>query len=124
MKKVLLILSYTIYIFIIIGLYLHTSSHPQIFHKYTFSYLLLLFCLTAGFPFFIFLIIYISNNSNVILKNKKLILRPFHKILLLFVIICLVIILPNELLLREKYKYFESNSYQYTLEDFHPFLQA
>ena len=123
MKKRLFILLYSIYLFFLLGLLLHTSSHPQVFNKYTIKYAIMLVILLIGsFPFL--WLVYFTFQTNIVrIKRKKIILKPWCKILIYFLFLT-IIITPVELALRNKYKNYESENYLYTIDNFDPFLQS
>ncbi len=123
MKKLLYIFSYTLYIFFVLGLVFHTSAHPQIFNRYTFNYLIVLVSLILFFPVFLFLLYFIGKQSSFKIKKRKFIVGSIKKMTIFIVLFCLIIVLPTELFLRYKYRNYESNTYEYTIDNFHPFLQ-
>lgn len=123
MKKIIIISLYSIYIFIVLGFVFHTSSHPLIFEKYTQKYFLVLTLLVFGFIPSLWFINFLFKTTKLKYKKKKIILKPWHKVLIT-VVLFIVLISAGEIFLRNKYKNFESNSYRYTVENFHPFLQT
>ncbi len=123
MKKSLIIFSYSVYLFFLLGLLFHTSSHPQIFTKYTIKYVLFLLLLLCFFPLFLKLVFFISKSSQIKIKKRKYIFSPVHKLLACFLIVVLVVVLPLEVFLRQKYAHVESDTYQYSIKSFDPFLQ-
>ncbi len=114
---------FNIWLFFLLGLIFHTSRNPQILTKYSIKYFFALLI----FAFLLFpllkVISYIFSESTFRYKKKKFLLSPNRKIILITLIIT-EIFLPIEFFLRYKYRNFESNSYQYTIEYFHPYLQA
>jgi lysophospholipase L1-like esterase len=73
-------------------------------------------------PIGIFLNNYLYITSILTFKKTKINFHPRLKIILLASFIIFLFLL-TELFFRNKYKNFESNSYQYTIENFDPFLQ-
>lgn len=124
MKKLLFILSYSLYFFFVFGLIFHTSSTPEILGKYTVKYAVLLLFLILFFPVFLFLLYFLQKKTIITLKKKKYSIRYFQKTLIILIFLFIFILLPFEVIFREKYKNFESNIYRYTIYNFHPFLQA
>ncbi len=122
-KKFLAIFSYYVYIFLLIGLVFHTSSHPTIFGKYTTGYTLLLIFLVFLFVPFILLVKFTLRTTNISIKNKEIKLQPYKKIILYAVIVTILIIIPTETILRIKKIHFTKVKGTYTIENFHPFLQ-
>ncbi len=108
MRKFIIIIGITFYLFVLLGLIFHSSAHPQLFSKYTIKYFIMLIGLIFFLPVLLWLLLHMS----------------WKKMLILFIAICLLIVLPAELFLRHKYHNFESNTYRYTIDSFHPFLQA
>lgn len=122
MKKIFIVFIYSLYLFFILGFFFHTSSHPQLFGKYTYKYALILVLLVIAIVPLIYSLLYLSRPTTFKFKKRKIKLTPSRKIVVLFAIIIFVI-LPIELYLRGRYKTFETNDYNYTLNNFHPFLQ-
>lgn len=122
-QKAVIVVVY-IWLFFFLGLVLHTSSHPQIFRKYTIKYFLALLLLVVLFPLIIKLTNYIFKTSVYKFKKKKYEFDWIRKSVLIGLFFILIIFLPVEFFLRHKFKNYESNSYQYTIDNFHPFLQA
>jgi lysophospholipase L1-like esterase len=123
MKRIIYILLYSAYLVILLGFILHTSSHPQIFGKYTFKYLIFLILLIIGFIPFLRILNFFEQNTAFHFGEKKIILTQKRKILLILLLI-IILITPIELFLRNKYKNYESSTYAYTLDNFNPFLQS
>lgn len=123
MRKFFFIASYSIYIVFVLGLFLHTSAHPQIFHKYTFKYLFILAGFLILFPFYLLTVWYALHDSKIKIGKKSFPFKTYQKILFFILLIFLFVILPIEFYLRIKYYDFESTTYQYTLSNFDPFLQ-
>lgn len=124
MRKILFILSYTFYIFFVLGLFLHTSAHPQVFGKYTIKYSLLLIFLIIFFPLFLWLINFAGKRSTIKIKRGKFTIIPINKVLIFLISIVLFVVAPTEIYLRYKFRRYESNTYRYTIENFDPFLQS
>jgi lysophospholipase L1-like esterase len=123
MKKLLFVSSYSIYLILVLGLFFHTSAHPELFNKYTVKYFLMLVGLLIFFPFFLWLMWFTLKDSKVRFRKKFYRVKPYQKFLILLIILSLVFILPLEVFLRDKYKNFETKNYYYTIHNFHPFLQ-
>lgn len=122
MKKIVIVFIYSLYLFVVLGLFFHTSGHPQLFGKYTYKYALSLVVLVISFVPLIYLLLYLLRPSTLKLKKRKIILTPFRKLIVLLALFILVL-LPFELYLRSRYKTFETSDYNYNLDNFHPFLQ-
>lgn len=71
----------------------------------------------------LFLIDNFFKKSQIILINKKFVLTPVKKILITILLIFIVFSFA-EISLRQKYQNYESSSYTYTIDNFHPFLQS
>jgi len=82
-KKILFILAYTCYVFFVLGLFLHTSAHPQIFHKYTVKYALLLAGILLLFPVFLWLMWFILHDTRITFRKRKIFIMPIHKFIIL-----------------------------------------
>lgn len=122
MKKYITIFYISVYIAIVLGLILHTSSRPQLFGKYTYLYagIIILFVL-----FFIPSLLILRNlfvTSRIKLLNNKITLTPAKKIVLIALAI-FVLLIPVEYYLRNKFRDYETNNYMWTINNFHPFLQ-
>ncbi len=123
MRRKAKFITINIWLFFVLGLVLHTSRNPQILHKYSFKYfIVLLFIILLILPL-LKLVGYLFSPSTYKFHNKKYEFSVLRKIVLC-VLILIFLLLPIEYYLRYKYKNFESNSYQYTIDNFHPFLQA
>ena len=106
------LLVFSLYMFIIFGMIFHTSAHPQILGKYTLKYLLVLFSFCLFAPV-IFMIIY--------KLFQKISRKKFLVAIAIFLLVPLSIV---EGYLRMKYKNYESTHYRVTLDNYHPFLQS
>lgn len=73
-------------------------------------------------PIFFIIKKFINKKSVIFFKKNKLIINRKQKIILIILII-LIVLLSDEFYLRYKYRNFESILYQYTIENFDPFLQ-
>jgi len=122
-KKFLFILSYSLYLAFLLGLILHTSAHPQIFHKYTIKYAIVLIALIVGFVPFLWGARFLNVKTTLKFNKKKIILSPRVKIVAC-VLIVLLIFAVSEIFLRYKFRNYESDSYTYTIDNFNPFLQS
>ena len=123
MKKRLFILLYSIYLFFLLGLILHTSAHPQVFNKYTIKYLVMLIVLSIGFFPFLWFAYFTFQTGVIRIQKKKIIIKPWQKLLIYFLLLT-IITTPVEFVLRNKYKNYESENYLYTIDNFDPFLQS
>lgn len=123
LKKILFIISYSLYIAFLLGLILHTSAHPQILGKYTSRYFILLIILLIGFIPFLFFEYFLTLNTKLKFKKNKFTITPKLKLISVFILL-LVVFFSAELYLRNKYQNYESDSYTYTLDNFNPFLQS
>ncbi len=117
MIKFIVILFHTVYIVFFLGLVFHTSAHPEILGKYTKKYFIVLATL-----FLLYLPYLMLLKSKLKMKEKKFFLTRKKKILICLLIIILPL-LSTELFFRNKYKNYESHSYIYSIDYFHPFLQ-
>ncbi len=122
MKKIIIIVFYSLYLFILLGFILHTSNDPQIFGKYTIKYFEILLVLILLFPVSIWLINYMFKISNFKYKKKKYQVKPIHKAII-FIIFCLFLFFISETFLRNKYKDKDPLNYLYSINNYHPFLQ-
>jgi len=114
---------FNIWFLFILGLIFHTSRNPQIFNKYSIKYFLaLVLCAILLFPLFK-AINFILSSTIIKFKKRKYVFSQNRKIILV-VLIVIEILLPVEFYLRYKYRNFESSTYQYTIDYFHPYLQA
>lgn len=112
-----------LYVFFIVGLIFHTSRHPVILSKYSPKYFFGLVLLIAlYFPLYK-AIVYLFQTSQVKVNRKTIRVAPFHK-LLIILLLFLLLLISLELFLRYTYRNFESGSYRYTVDYFHPFLQS
>ncbi len=109
MKKRSVVAVSTIYLFFLLGLALHTSRNPIILGKYSPLYFTAIFLLILGFWPMVKVVAWIEG-----LINKALIV----------LLLAIFLLLPFEIFLRHKYKNFESRTYRYTIDYFHPFLQS
>ncbi len=75
------------------------------------------------FPVFIGIINFVLEFSVIKLGRKAIKLNNLKKFLIVAVLIGLIIS-PVEVFLRHKYAKYETNSYMYTIDSFHPFLQS
>jgi hypothetical protein len=121
LKKNLLIIFYSVYLFFILGLLFHTSARPEIFGKYTYKYLLMLIMLILLF----FPLLYAANKiiqklAVNVKKNKSI--KSIWKEALVVLCIIIIVISAAETYFRQKYKNYEPARI-YTLDNFHPFLQ-
>lgn len=123
MRKVIFIIAYSLYFIFVLGLFLHTSAHPQVFHKYTIKYIIMLTGLVLFFPLFLWITWFSLKDTTFKFRKKKYHVKPIHKIVFILILFILVILLPAELFLRHKYKGYESTTYLYTVNNFQPFLQ-
>lgn len=123
MRKFFYIVSYSLYIVFALGLFLHTSVHPQFFHKYTIKYSILLALLIVFFPIFLWVMWYVLHDSTLHINKMKFQFKTYQKIIIFIIIFSLIVILPIEFYLRSKYYNFESTNYMYTINNFDPFLQ-
>lgn len=124
MKKKLLVFLSSLYAIFILGLFLHTSTNPQLFGKYTIKYFLFLLVVLFFIIPLLGSIFYIGKKQKKIKIGKKIfMLTPLRKSLMILCIFIVLIILPIEVFLRNKYQNFESTTYQYSIDNFHPFLQ-
>jgi len=123
MKKVIFALSYSLYLFFILGFFLHTSGSPQILNKYSTKYAIFLLLLIASFPLSLLPLSFLGKKTVFKSKNKKITIYPLEKIILTILCLLLILVVPLEFWLRYKYRNYESNTYQYTLNNFDPFLQ-
>jgi len=123
MRKLLIIVIYSIYLFILIGFILHTSSNPEILGKYTYKYFLLLVLITLSFFPFIFFLYWIQKPSKLLLKGRRYKINLSTKIIIISIGIVIFVAIPFEMSLRQKYESFETDYYIYSKENFHPFLQ-
>lgn len=120
MKKFCLYLSYGVYIFVVSGLFFHTSQTPVILGKYSVKYFLLLLIFSGSFFLYQKLVRFIFEKSVISLQNgKTLRITPLHK-LVFYGVLFICCLLPFELFLRmnEKRKFDFKEIYQV-----HPFLQ-
>lgn len=124
MKRFFIIISYSLYLFILLGVFLHTSAHPQILGKYTYKYVMLLVFLVILFPLFLLLLSFMIRTSTIRFKKRKVIVSPVKKVLIILTLIILFVLVPTETFLRYKYRDYETNSYHYTADNFDPFLQS
>lgn len=123
MKKFIIIVSYSIYLFFFFGFVFHSSANPVIFGKYTIKNIIAISALLIFFPLFLYFINYLLKTSNIkITYNKKKIkLTPLRKMLcVLFIII--IAIVPCELYFRNKFSQSSRNGYLFTIDNYHPFL--
>jgi lysophospholipase L1-like esterase len=123
MKKIVFICFYTAYLIFLFGFVLHTSANPLIFGKYTWKYLLFLIGLIILFFPFLWLVWSALQTTKIHFKKKIYTIKPYQKVLLLVFLFVLFILLPAEIVLRNKYTDYESSTYLYTIDNFHPFLQ-
>lgn len=102
----------TIYLFVICGLLLHTSAHPQFLGKYTIKYLFFLFLFIILYPLAAIALLKISKKYSVKVTA------------VIFIILTLVVLIVSEMYLRIKYQHFESSHYTATIDNYDPFLQS
>lgn len=121
--KILIILIYTTYLFLLTGLFFHTSSSPEILGKYTQKYFFILIMLVILFPILLFFLRYISKSSIIKIRKRKIKLTPGKKIIISTILFLAFILFPADYFLRDKFENFESTNYQVKIENFHPFLQ-
>jgi len=122
-KKITITSFCTFYLLMVLGMIFHTSSHPQILGKYTIFYSFIFLFFIISFLPLLFLINNFFKKSEIIFINKKFVLTPVKKILISTLVV-FIAFLFIEISLREKYQNYESSSYTYTIDNFHPFLQS
>ena len=114
----------SVWIFFLLGFIFHTSANHTIFNKYSPKY----FIFIVLFVILIYplkkTVDYIFVRSTLRFRGKKEKLSSTKKILLMLIFFIIVFLLPAEIFLRNKYRNYESSSYTYTLDNFHPFLQS
>jgi len=121
-KKITIIIFYSIYIFILLGFILHTSSSPQILNKYTYQYALFLTCLILLLPIGIWIINFIFKETKIKYKKKNYKITSIKKVLLAslgFILFLLIV----ESYLRTKYYGKDPVNFKYSIDNYHPFLQ-
>lgn len=111
-----------LYLYLFFGFLFHTSTKAVIFHRYTTNYVIALLIFAIMFVPFVYLCRYLVKSSTIKINNKKIILVPFKKILLLLSL-SLILFVILEITLRIKYPTSES-VWGHTIESFHPFLQS
>lgn len=128
MKKTVSFVMGYLYVILFFGLVFHTSSHKEIFDKYTVKYFLLLVILLILFVPYIKLLSYLSKTTIITFAKKKYSFTPLNKIFILLFICVFLFLLPLELFLRIKSVKFgtpidQSEYSNYTIDNLHPFLQ-
>src|SRR5438876_9492699 len=103
MKKILFISFIYLYIFLVLGLILHSSAHPQIVGKYTTRYFASLLVLLFLFWPYVQFLKFSSRTSTVKIRKRNLTLSPFVKFEIYLFIFIFLVLLPTELFLRYKY---------------------
>jgi lysophospholipase L1-like esterase len=121
-KKIILVIYISVFLFLILGMILHSSIHPQLFGKYTYKYLVILIFLIASFLISVWAYYYFLLEKKLKLFSKRRVALPTRNFLLVIVLI-LVLLVPIELYYRHKYNDYETNNYLWTINNFHPFLQ-
>jgi lysophospholipase L1-like esterase len=117
------IIFYCLYIFTVLGLVFHTSGHPEILHKYTAKYVVLLVLLIIFFIPSIKFLDYLLKPSVITIKKKKYNISAAKKIIIVLLLIILFVFLPAELLIRSMNINFNASPNILTIKNFHPFLQ-
>lgn len=112
-----------IWFILVLGLLLHTSRNPQLFDKYSLKYFTVLVVVALLLIPLLKITSFIFTNSIHTVRRKKYYFSSIRKIVVLALII-IELLLPIEFYLRYKYRNFEQNSYQYNINNFHPFLQS
>lgn len=122
MKKITIIVFYSVYLFFLLGFIFHTSAHPEILGKYTLKYTIYLGFFILIFPLIIYLINFIFKTTKIKYKKRKFVIAPKQKIII-SVILLTIIFFGTELFLQKKYKGINPLEYVYSIENYHPFLQ-
>lgn len=110
-----------LYLFFLLGFFIHTSNNPTIFEKYTVKYFLMLCILSVGFIVWIGILVFINKSSTLKKGKKKIVIEPWKKVVVL-VGILLLFLGVIEYHYRQKYADVESNTYTFRIENYHPFL--
>jgi lysophospholipase L1-like esterase len=121
-KKLLIITFYSLYFFLFLGFLLHTSLHPAVLHKYTLKYATFLFLFFISFFLILLLIVFMMKKTSTSINKKKYVLTSKLKIIVVL-LLGAIGLLALENILRNQYLNYESSSYLFTLDNFHPFLQ-
>ena len=112
-----------LYLFFWLGFAFHTSPHAVVFGKYSVKYFLALLVGIFLFYPFVKLYIYLTHETQFLIKKRKVNLTSWKKIGLVLIVLLLLLGI-SETFLRVKGWYVHSEPYILTMDNYHPFLQG